>query len=334
MARVGSRVGSCVGCKAGADGGNLIRPLDSMCKDLCPIPAFRTRIAAARLIDLSTKGATPAKPLTAADWRRSGSTVRFAIARLGKITTRKAIPAIRAASRNVMLRQVEAIVRRVEDVVRARSKAADPLLIPVSLADEAIWARALNDVFAATGGMLEAELTPILTSVAAQGLTRTQTVLGLPVDPRRAADFRQQTARIGQRITAIDEHTRKRVRDSIRTAMEEEGATIRDVADSVRQTMTTATENRIAVIARTESANVWNVGSVTAMRQVDGLATVDVIGCESREQERWGNPSFAQFMYRGEGTCNIKGVPIEDANLLNFHPNHTGAIVPGSFKES
>jgi len=259
--------------------------------------------------------------------------MRFALARAGKIVAKKAQPAIRAAARNIMERQVQAMIELVEQRIRNRGKAFDPLGIAVSIDDEAIWLRAMNEVFAATGGMLEAELMPVLTSVAARGYSQTREVMGLPPDLPRAQSFRDATARIGDRITKIDDYTRTKVRDKIRAAMEESGATIRDVADAVQETMSGITDSRVAVIARTESANVWNAGSTTAMQQVPGLLTVDVIGCESREQERWGDPSFSQYLYRGEGTCNIRGVPIADAPQLRFHPNHTGAIVPGSFAD-
>lgn len=299
--------------------------------ELLSIPSFRVRVSAARLMSLQTKGYTPPDKWTAAEFRRRGGAMRFALARAGKIVVRKALPGIRAAARNVMLRQVEAIEALVEQRIRKRGKAADPLSILVSVGDESIWLEAMKDVFGASGGMLEAELSPILTSVASQGFSKTQRVLGVPPDKVRAETFRQQTARIGARITGIDDFTKEKVRAKIRSAMDEEGATLRDVAGAVRESMGSITESRVACIARTESANVWNIGSTTAMKQVPGLEKVDVIGCESRERERWGDPSFAQFMYRGEGTCNIKGVPIEDAHLLVFHPNHTGAIVPGSF---
>ena len=56
------------------------------------------------------------------------------------------------------------------------------------------------------------------------------------------------------------------------------------------------------------------------------ITHVSVIGCEAREP---GSPQ-----YRGESTCNIQDVPINDADKLEFHPNHTGTIVPSRFRNT
>ena len=83
--------------------------------------------------------------------------------------------------------------------------------------------------------------------------------------------------------------------------------------------------SRINTIARTETNNAWTRGSVASFQESTTLSHVSVIGCEARE------PNSPQ--YRGESTCNVQDVPVEDAGLLDFHPNHTGTIVPSRFRE-
>jgi len=284
----------------------------------------RPFLGAAALVAAQVKGYKAPAKWSKEVFRKKGKVMRFALARTAKIVARKAYPAVRVAAKKVMMGQIEAAL------VLAQRRFAAGKAITVNVADEAVWLEAFNDVFAVAGGMLEAELVPPLQSVVAQGMSKTEIVLGLESSAVRAASLRGVSLRIAQRITRIDEHTRAEFRRAVVKGLAEEGSTIRDVADSIRDTMTDVTERRIRVIARTETANAWNAGSIAAMRDLPGVKTVDVIGCESREKERWGQPSFAQYLYRGEGTCNIRGVPIEDAHKLNFHPNHTGAIVPGS----
>jgi hypothetical protein len=113
-----------------------------------------------------------------------------------------------------------------------------------------------------------------------------------------------------------------------------DGHTVAETAKVLEERMPKIAAARIRTIARTETMMAWTEGSIASLQQSGVVTHVSVIGCESREEGSWGRPSFQQFMYRGEGTCNIQDVPIADAHLLNFHPNHTGSVVPSRFKEA
>ena len=63
-------------------------------------------------------------------------------------------------------------------------------------------------------------------------------------------------------------------------------------------------------IARTEASYAWDQSAFLAY-DVLGVKTYDVIGCMDSETD-----------------CNKKGIPADERDSLEFHPNHTGIIVP------
>lgn len=292
---------------------------------------FRPYLSAARLVAAQGKGGyKPPDEWTAATFAAHGTAMRFALARTSKIVVRQARPAVQVAAGRVIYAQIDAalVIASRKLVARHTRSAIDE--ITVTVADEDIWVEAFNQVMAGAGNMLEAELTPILNSVAQQGFSKTSLVLGIQPDPIASNRFANYTREVGQRITQIDETTRRQFAEAVGDAMAEEGSTIRDVSDAIRDRMKQFTEPRLATIARTETQNVWTAGSLASMKLVPGIRSIDVIGCESREMDRWNQPSYQQFMWQGESTCNIEGVAIADAHSLNFHPNHTGTMVPGT----
>ncbi len=84
----------------------------------------------------------------------------------------------------------------------------------------------------------------------------------------------------------------------------------------IRGTFEDFAQSRAQLIARTESARVLDQAN-TAVYKGLGVRVVDVIGCEDniiQPGQKWG--------------CNSQGVPIDEAETIEFHPNHKGAIVP------
>jgi HK97 family phage portal protein len=63
-------------------------------------------------------------------------------------------------------------------------------------------------------------------------------------------------------------------------------------------------------IARTEASNAYDQGSLMVYEDV-GVKFVDVVGCEDTVTD-----------------CNKTDIPMNEAWALEFHPNHTGDIVP------
>ena len=84
----------------------------------------------------------------------------------------------------------------------------------------------------------------------------------------------------------------------------------------IRGTFENFAQNRAQLIARTESARALDQAN-TAVYKGLGVQVCDVIGCEDNiiiPGQKWG--------------CNSQGVPIDEAEAIEFHPNHKGAIVP------
>jgi HK97 family phage portal protein len=75
-------------------------------------------------------------------------------------------------------------------------------------------------------------------------------------------------------------------------------------------------QSRSELIARTETSRLLDQANVACYQDM-GVNRCDVIGCEDDEVmagQRFG--------------CNSENIPILDADSIEFHPNHTGAIVP------
>ena len=70
------------------------------------------------------------------------------------------------------------------------------------------------------------------------------------------------------------------------------------------------------MIARTESARALDQGNVQVYKNL-GVQLCDVIGCEDES-----------IMAGQTYGCNSTNIPLEEAELIEFHPNHKGAIVP------
>ena len=66
-------------------------------------------------------------------------------------------------------------------------------------------------------------------------------------------------------------------------------------------------------IARTEASYAWDLAAQIGYREL-GVTTVDVVGCEDGVHEPWD--------------CNKTGFALSEIPILNFHPNHTGSVVP------
>ena len=92
-----------------------------------------------------------------------------------------------------------------------------------------------------------------------------------------------------------------------------EGKTVEALTGEIKNYFKTFTDKdgwRVKRIARTEASNAWDQVALKGYGEL-GVKTIDVVGCEDNFTD-----------------CNAKGVPIEKADELVFHPNHTGTIVP------
>jgi hypothetical protein len=272
------------------------------------------------LIDAVGKGLeVPEEGWTARTFARQGRLLILTLNRIAKMTQRRAAPYIARTANAIFARQLDKVI------ARATGKSAKTSFLEIAgITHEGLWTQAINEVFEEEGIAALAELVPPIQSVMGQAYSRTGILLGQESDPQFSMTIAQKSREIAQRIVGINDTTRDLFRRTIQRAIDD-GLTVTETAERLRDMMPHFSASRINTIARTETNNAWTRGSVASFQEIKTLSHVSVIGCEARE------PSSPQ--YRGESTCNIEDVPVEDAGLLDFHPNHTGTIVPSRFRE-
>lgn len=302
-----------------------------MANRIAPRPEFRLTANASRFLATAlTRAAVPEGPWDADKFRRHGKRLLTQLVFVAKLVQRKARPQIQRTMAAVLREQLDEIVRKALRRAELRGIKA-PVAIEIG-AQEDLWAEAIREVIEEDRIPLVLELVPPIQSVMAQGFAKTSGLLGMPPDSVPGSVFASRARSVATRITSISDTTRKEFERVVRGSIEE-GLTVVETAKRLKAEMPQIAKRRQETIARTETMMAWTEGSVASMQASGAVTHVSVIGCESREEESWGRPSFARFMYRGEGTCNIQNVPVGEAHLLNFHPNHTGAVVPSRFKE-
>lgn len=188
--------------------------------------------------------------------------------------------------------------------------------------DEQLWADAINSAMADYGVEATVDMIPRLQSVASEVYGRTTILLGGQAAANASNLVLASIRDMAAQVTSINETTRRQLVTIMRQGISE-GDSVSGVALRLRDSLPERLWPRIPTIARTEMGRAVDRGSALAMEQQGSVKTVDVIGCQAVEP---GIPT-----YHGRPTCNIVGVPVHDAKNLQFHINHTGCIVPGSF---
>lgn len=293
------------------------------------------RINAARLIGVvGGKGLViPPEGWNSHNFAQHGTRMIFTLQRVAKLTQRQAIPDFARKINlffNVQLEDIVARVtrRRAAQIARTKSDA----VINVG-AHEALWTQAINEVFAEAGIDIVAEVLPSVQSVMSQGYSKTGILLGhqAEADATVNAAIARKARAVAQQVTAVNSTTREQISRLVRTSIQND-LTVSETAAALEQNLPAIFGNRSLTIARTELNKAWTQGAISSLQESETVTHISVIGCESREVDRWQSPSYQQFTFRGESTCNIQDVPIRDADSLNFHPNHTGNIVPSRFR--
>ena len=194
---------------------------------------------------------------------------------------------------------------------------------------EEMWMGALDTVMRENDlGFINANRATVQ-SVVASSYDATRSLLWKPDNEsaeHRArvsqAALSKRTARVASRISGMNDTTRNTF-NRILVRSIGEGNTVAETAKILREEFPRQSRNRVSTIARTELGQAADEGRKQSLKDVGTVTHVSVIGCEAREAN---SPT-----YRGESTCNIEDVPIEDVDELEWHPNHTGTIVPSRF---
>jgi len=256
------------------------------------------------------------------------------LARVAKIVTRQQAATIARTALKVFREQTREITRRGEEIGRLRRqfgiRAMEEITVPGGGRE---FLDALAEFAAAHKLNLTGELVPPIQSTIGQGYSRTALTLGLdPVDTQFNQGIAAKARAVAEQIVDINGRTRDRTEELLKQYMSE-GLHPSEIAARLTADMDAYNKTRALCIGRTEANRAWTQGSIQAIKELGTCTHISVIGCESREPERWDQPSYQEYMYRGESTCNAEDVPIADAENLVFHPNHSATIVPSVFLE-
>ncbi|MDX2187771.1 MAG: hypothetical protein SFV32_12620 [Opitutaceae bacterium] len=190
-------------------------------------------------------------------------------------------------------------------------------------AHERIWAQALQEVLGPSADIeLINDYTPIVQSVAARSYSRTCAIVGEEQAHDAPILILRRAQQMAQQVTRVNDTTRQQLSTAIGTAIDE-GLTVVEVANRLREDFPDIAASRMPTIARTEVSRAIDEGVKQSIKESSVVKTVMVIGCTAIEPN---GPLFD-----GKPTCNITGVPAHRVDELVFHPNHTGALVPESF---
>lgn len=263
---------------------------------------------------------------TSGSFAAEGPNVVQFLHRNAQVSWRRNVPMLARAFTQLVRDRVSVMV---ETATGGRVKGTVMVELPNNFE---LWAEALRTAFDEIGVEATVDLVKPIQSTLGQGYSRTATTVGAEVAAGASGDLAREARGIAQRIARVDDNTRGMFEKQIRKALQE-GQSAIETARTLKRTIPEVSDARAMTVARTELSRAYNQGAIAAMKATPGLTHISVIGCQSREKERWNQASYQQFMYRGESTCNIQHVPIEDAEKLNFHPNHTGTIVPDAFAE-
>jgi len=292
-------------------------------------------VNATKLIDAvhGRKFTPPAGGWNADTFSKEGATLIILLTRVAKITQRKAVPIIADAFVRLIHFQFAEVKTRVyhrlgrSRATGGRFKAEIEVTLP---GDGQVWLHALREVFAEQGDNAVKIIGPEVQSTMAQGYSRTSVILGQPNDPAANAGISRRAQETARGLIKLDETTEQAWTRTVEQSLKD-GDTVAETALHLEERVQAMARSRSMTVARTEAMKAFTHGSIQAFKESKTLSHCSVIGCESRELERWTQPSYQQFMFRGESTCNIQDVAVADLDKLNFHPNHTGVLVPSKF---
>ena len=209
-------------------------------------------------------------------------------------------------------------------VGRRKSNSDDPYDIPLEPSvHESLWRRAIDRTLGEHGVALESLLTNSIRSVLTVVHSTTLGLLGREPRPDAPSRLSGRVRQLATTAAGIAQTTRNRLLSFVNRAVNTDGLGIGDTVRRLRDSIDSIATGRIPTIARTELGRAADTGRKEALLESGVVLQVSVVGCQAREE---GSPQ-----YRGESTCNIQNVPIEDSFDLEFHPNHTGVIVPSLF---
>ena len=196
---------------------------------------------------------------------------------------------------------------------------------------EGMFADALKAVFspAAVKSRTSKVFRPVYQSVMDNVARKTQILIGAtpeslpPGAARMAQAVSMRVDGLCEKVTRVSDTTKRRMREVFARKFREM-ATVGDVMATFTDEFPGIASWRIPTIVRNEMSNAANAAQLLGLKSIPGLTHCSVVGCQAVEPE---SPT-----YKGFHTCNIRNVPIEDVDEVEFHINHTGSWVPSGFR--
>lgn len=256
------------------------------------------------------------------------------LVRMRRLLTVEASRTMTAIMREHLETTIEDFANRVLSRLGQRSagvpytKAEDrpePVTIDIDLggANEAVWANALSDVLGEQANIrLVTHYLPVAQSIAARAYERTSIIIGEELAVDANVSILRRAQGLAKQVTKINETTRKHLAERLARGVEE-GATPYEIAQAIKAEVSELATARLPTIVRTEVGRALDEGTKQAIKESSTITHVSVIGCKAREAN---SPQ-----YNGGSTCNAVDVPVQDIDLLVFHINHTGALIPSKF---
>jgi hypothetical protein len=172
-------------------------------------------------------------------------------------------------------------------------------------------------------------------SIIGQSYSRTAMLLGQPERQPSSVWLKPARDLSDRLLTPMELTTQRQFKEAI-TKADREGMTRQESAQFARDEVERKSTSRSNTAGNVVAQEGWRDGSIQAMQE-GNVVEVSVIGCMSREEDQWGSISYQDYMFDADGrqaesSCNIEDVPIEFADKLFFHPNHTGTIIASKFK--
>jgi hypothetical protein len=313
------------GCASGLAGRSLLSFSQSKNRWKNSDP-WRLPFSTPELCGLAAKGLDIPKRWTAHQFVLQGRLLIIGLARLAKLTQRRATPYVAGKAVSILRGQINEVIRIASSRAPGTRKPGDSTLTLVAQ-HEAIWLQAIDEVFRDAGLKVQLELVPPIQSVMAQGYSKTGFLLAQPANAEVSQQIASKARDVAAKITRINQTTKDQIERVVRQGVAD-GITVPDVSQRLRDHMGPITHSRSLTIARTELSNAWAQGSAAAFKESNTLEIMDVIGCEARED--------GPFQYKGESTCNYTGLPKTELDAfmaVGWHPNHTGTLVPAGFRD-
>ena len=270
----------------------------------------------------------PKEGWNAANFYQHGGPMIVALARVAKITQRRAAAVMARTLYALFKRQLDAVIRRVSGQ-RAAIMPGRKVDLEIAFGQhEDLWHRAMQEVFREAGIEIVAEISPAIQSVMGQGYSKVGLLLGQDADPTVNPKIARDARDLARQVTAVNDTTREQISRKVRYAIEQ-GMSVSETASLLERELPPIFGHRALTIARTELNNAWSLGAANSFLQSETLTHISVIGCEAREPR---SPHW-----NGQSTCNYPDLPVHDLDAfleVGFHPSHSGNFVPSRFRNA